>query len=65
MFGGLKPLTRRHASDTSLSYSIGENNRSKKAVDRAFEKLFTVDESSFLGEVRVWLVIGSRAALQS
>lgn len=43
---------KKVGSDNSLSYDIqSDNSDDKRKGDRAFEKLFTVDESSFLGEV--------------
>ena len=43
---------KKVGSDTSLSYDIqSKNSENVKNTDRAFEKLFTIDESSFLGEV--------------
>jgi len=51
-FGGLKMPLKKVGSDTSLSYDIqSKNSENVKNTDRAFEKLFTIDESSFLGEV--------------
>jgi len=48
----MKLQIKKGLSDTSLSYSVGGESKSKKDEDRTFEKLFTIDESSFLGEVR-------------